>query len=289
MWKVRVFGFGAIVLVVLLLSFITPGDLLLFVRLPMRQPLRFLATLLLVAVLLSLIAPFTSTSYSWRVVAERRAANSQEFSTEKMKVQDAVDYYGRLVVPPEFQFSTASTDSVYRVQPGGVLLTDGQHIHRTTVRNDGVFQVKNLPLGSYLLQADWFDFIFPTMRVDVEWMRTGKNSTAIVISTSYNEYPVRLTSGTGREESKPAIITTVGAARYYEPREKFDLMQLIRSPMGIMALVGVGMLILMKMLPEEELKKAQAESKEMKRRLAANAMEGLTGIDSTAKKQKKIQ
>lgn len=255
----------------------------------MRQPLRFSASLLLVTMLLTLIAPLTSTSYSWRVAAVRKAANAGEFSEEKMKVQEAVDYYGRLMIPREFQLSSLATDLVHRVQPGGVLLTDGEHIYRATVRSDGAFMVSNLPLGSYLLQADWFDFVFPTVRVDVEWMRTGKNSTAIVISTSYNEHPVRMTPGTGMEESKPAIITTVGAAQYYEPREKFDLMQLLRSPMGLMALVGVGMLLIMKMLPEEELKKAQAESKEMKRRLAANAMDGLKGLDSTAKNKKKIQ
>lgn len=255
----------------------------------MTRSLSFAPTLLLVITLFQLVSSFHPGSYSFVAVAHSSASRpSSRTSTDIRDAPDtAVDYYGVLAIPSAFHFSSIERDAVNSAQPGAVVLTSGKHIYRSTVAADGSFVIRNLPFGSYLLQADWFDFVFPTIRVDVQWAKMPNQSTRVEITTYRNEYPVRVTPGTGLDEERPAVIATVGAVNYYVPREKVDIMKIVKSPVGIMGIVMVGMLLMMKAIPEEELKKAQAESKAMKKKIATAALEGTPLIDGGTKKKKK--
>lgn len=220
-------------------------------------------------------------------------STSRGFQASAQDLRDApvspVDYYGQLVIPHEYHFLSKANGELNMAQPGAVVLTDGEHLYRSTVKADGSFIVKNLRFGSYLLQADWFEFVFPTVRVDVQWKRTSMNGTRVEITTYRNEYPVRAVPGSGLDEESAAVIVTVGAVNYYEPRQKIDIMKIVKSPMGLMCLVGVSMMLMMKMIPEEELKKAQAESKAMKKKIAASALEGISSNEVATRGKKKTQ
>lgn len=202
------------------------------------------------------------------------------------------DFYGKLQVPPNFFRSDMARDTFYHTQPGQVILTDGSITLRATVRSDGSFVVKQVPFGFYLLQADFFDFVFPTVRVEVQHKRT-EYGIRPVIHCYRNEYPVTPLRGSGMEEESPAVIPTAGAVQYYVPREKFDPMALLKSPMVLIMLFAGAMLLMAKMIPEEELKKSRDQSKEMRRMMRnpqealENALSGGTKEIETGKKKKK--
>lgn len=181
---------------------------------------------------------------------------------------DTTDYYGLLQVPPSFRHSPHFHDPFYRTQPGSVLLSNGKSdIIRATVGPDGMFVVRNVPYGSYLLQADFYDFVFPTMLVEVQYKKGEKDSRTPVIHTSRNDYPVTLVKGRGTSAESPAVIPTAGVVSYYIPREKFNPMGLLKNPMVIMLLIGGAMTLMTKFIPEEELKKSRAQSKQMNKML----------------------
>lgn len=195
-------------------------------------------------------------------------------------------YYGVLEYPRSFQNSEKFQDPLYANQPGEVVLTDGQAIYRARVNQDGSFTVKNLPFGSYLLQADFYDFVFPTIRVDVQYRSGTKDEKQLeaVIHTYRNEYPTVPVRGSGTSEETPAMIPTAGLAQYYVPREVISLYGLIKNPMVILMAISGAIMIFMKFVPEEDLKQARADSRNLKRNML-NPQSLLDGSAMAKKKQ----
>lgn len=176
-------------------------------------------------------------------------------------------YYGYLKIPPQYYSHPDSTDPMNQVQPGSVLLTDGTNSIRAPVQEDGSFVVYNLPYGTYLLHAEFNDFIFPTIRVDVQYKERDGGLRIPVIRTYQNDYPVRPVEGNGIDVDSPAVIPVAGRHEYYIPRENFRLIDVLKSPMIILMLVSFGMLGLLKLFPEEEMKESRKMTKEWQKKM----------------------
>eukprot|EP00796_Vickermania_ingenoplastis_P009193 gene9193-6470_t len=186
------------------------------------------------------------------------------------------NYYGVLQVPHQFRRSPMAVDPFYDMQPGEVVLTEGQKIFRASVRKDGTFVVRDLPFGTYLMQADFYDFVFPTVLVEVQYKRT-ETGIRPVIHTTKNDYPVTPLRGAGIDESSPAIIPTAGLVHYFVPREQFSIKALLMNPMVLMLGFGGLTMLMSKMIPEEEKKKSRERNKEMNQTLL-NPQEALKNI-----------
>lgn len=192
-------------------------------------------------------------------------------------------YYGLLQVPPQFFHSPMAQDTFYALQPGEVLLTQGDTVLRAPVEKDGRFVVYEIPYGTYLLQAEYYDFVFPSILVEVQSHKTAKGAEP-VIHTSRNDYPVVSLRGSGTSDQSPAIIPTSGLVQYFIPRTKVDVMAIFKNPLVIMMILAFGMIGMSKLIPEEELKKSRAKNKEMNKMLL-NPQEALENAFSSKKKQ----
>ncbi|KAG5476093.1 hypothetical protein LSCM4_05049 [Leishmania orientalis] len=180
---------------------------------------------------------------------------------------ETVTYYGQLLIPPPYLRHPDSRESLSNIQPGSVLLYNGRHRFVVPTARDGSFSVYKLPYGTYILQAEYHYFAFPTVRVDVMYRDTGNGRHEPLIRTSANDYPVRQLEGTGLDEENPALIPVAAQHSYYIPRQQMDIMNLLKSPMVIMLLISALLMGLMKLFPEEEIRESQKMTREWQKKL----------------------
>ncbi|KAG5476639.1 hypothetical protein CUR178_03812 [Leishmania enriettii] len=180
---------------------------------------------------------------------------------------ETVTYYGQLLIPPPYLRHPDSHESLSNIQPGSVLLYNGRHRFVVPTARDGSFSVYKLPYGTYILQAEYHYFAFPTVRVDVMYRDTGNGRHEPLIRTSANDYPVRQLEGTGLDEENPALIPVAAQHSYYIPRQQMDVMSLLKSPMVIMLLISASLMGLMKLFPEEEIRESQKMTREWQKKL----------------------
>lgn len=172
--------------------------------------------------------------------------------------------YGHLRLPPQYFAHSHSHDHINRLQPGAILLTSGNRTWRVPVQQGGDFTVYGLPFGSYVLQADYHDFLFPTVRLDVRPKSHGSEAVVRAIS---NDYPETALEGTGLQYENPIVIPALSVHAYYDPREHFSVMAILKNPMILMMVVSFGLMGLVKLFPEEEMKESQKMQKELGRKL----------------------
>lgn len=110
---------------------------------------------------------------------------------------------------------------------------------KTYVRFDSTFEIHNMSYGSFLLQLDSTNYLYPIIRIDVN--QAGK---------------MRALSD-GLEISIPLKLTTLSKIEYFSKPAPFDLWSLFMNPMGIMVILGIVMMILPKLVDPEALKEAQ--------------------------------
>lgn len=204
-------------------------------------------------------------------------------ATVSTAAEETVTYYGQLHLPEAYLRHPDSQNPLNRIQQGSVLLTTGRTTIMVPTARDGSFIVYKLPYGTYLMQADYHDFEFPTLRVDVMYREVGDGSREPLIRTSTNDFPVKQVEGTGLEEENPAIIPISGMHQYYMPRQEMRLMDLLKNPMILMLLISGGLMGLMKLFPEEEIKESQEMSRKWQRKLAAK-MTGAAERSNAVKK-----
>lgn len=184
-------------------------------------------------------------------------------------------FYGVLKIPPDYFSTPESQAAFHNLQPGSVILTNGDVSLHVPVSRDGSFVVYRIPYGTYLLQADYHDFIFPTVRVEVQYQVRNDNRINI-IRAQQNDYPVKGLDGTGMEEENPMLIPATGFHAYYIPRPEFNVGSLLKNPMILMMVVSFGLMGLMKLFPEEDMKESQKMSREWQKKMLqkANALKG---------------
>lgn len=200
-------------------------------------------------------------------------------------------FYGILELPPSYFQHPDSDAPINRIQPGTVVLHNSHTTLSVPVQRDGTFVFYGVPYGTYLLQADYHDFIFPTVRVDVQYKEkaataedgaraTPKTRVPFIRSFS-NDYPVKPLRGSGVDEQSPTVIPSQGVHEYYVPREEFHLLDILKSPMIVMMLVSFGLMGMMKLFPEEDMKESQKMSREWQQKLL-NRAAGVSAEDASA-------
>ncbi|XP_051137132.1 ER membrane protein complex subunit 7 homolog [Andrographis paniculata] len=124
-----------------------------------------------------------------------------------------------------------------------VILNGGQQV--TFLRPDGYFSFHNVPAGTHLIEVAAIGFFFSPVRVDVSARNPGKVQAALTEN---------------RRVLSELVLEPLREEQYYEIREPFSVMSIVKSPMGLMiGFMVIVMFLMPKLVDPEELKRAQEE------------------------------
>ncbi|EPS67839.1 hypothetical protein M569_06933, partial [Genlisea aurea] len=124
-----------------------------------------------------------------------------------------------------------------------IILNGGQKV--TFLRPDGYFSFNNLPAGTHLIEVAAIGYFFSPVRVDVSARHPGKVQVALTEN---------------RRVLSELVLEPMREEQYYEAREPFSILSVLKSPMGLMIGFMVIVVFLMpKLVDPEELKRAQEE------------------------------
>ncbi|OMO90780.1 Carbohydrate-binding-like protein [Corchorus olitorius] len=127
-----------------------------------------------------------------------------------------------------------------------VLLNGGQNV--TFLRPDGYFSFHNVPAGTHLIEVAAIGYFFSPVRVDVSARNPGKVQAALTEN---------------RKGLSELVLDPLRDEQYYEIREPFSIMSVVKSPMGLMVGFMLVVVFLMPKLVEnmdpEEMRRAQEE------------------------------
>ncbi|CAN4076761.1 unnamed protein product [Withania somnifera] len=153
-----------------------------------------------------------------------------------------------LVLPSSLAFASRLKGSGLAAKASDVkvILNSGQRV--TFLRPDGYFSFHDVPAGTHLIEVSAIGYFFSPVRVDVSARNPGKVQAALTEN---------------RRSLSELVLEPLRDEQYYEMREPFSVMSLVKSPMGLM--VGF-MLVVMFLMPKlvenmdpEEIRKAQEE------------------------------
>ncbi|XP_075522401.1 ER membrane protein complex subunit 7 homolog [Primulina tabacum] len=124
-----------------------------------------------------------------------------------------------------------------------VILNGGQKV--TFLRPDGYFSFHNVPAGTHLIEVTAIGYFFSPIRVDVSARNPGKVQAALMET---------------RRVLTELVLEPLQEENYYEIREPFSVMSILKSPMGLMVgFMAIVMFVMPKLVDPEELKRAQEE------------------------------
>uniref|UniRef100_A0A0C9SAB1 TSA: Wollemia nobilis Ref_Wollemi_Transcript_4254_1228 transcribed RNA sequence n=1 Tax=Wollemia nobilis TaxID=56998 RepID=A0A0C9SAB1_9CONI len=133
------------------------------------------------------------------------------------------------------------------------------------IRPDGFFSFYNVPAGTHLIEVVAMGYFFSPVRVDVSARLHGKVQ-------AYQTENRRLLS--------ELVLEPLREEYYFEKREPFSPIALLKSPMGLMVgfmVVAVFLLPkLMESIDPEEMKRAQEEMRNQPGPSFANLLQGRT-------------
>lgn len=125
-----------------------------------------------------------------------------------------------------------------------VILNGGQSV--TYLRPDGFFSFHNVPAGTHLIEVAAIGYFFSPVRVDVSARNPGKVQAALTEN---------------RRGLLEFVLEPLREEQYYEIREPFSVMSIVKSPMGLMVGFMVVVVFLMPKLVEnmdpEEMRRTQ--------------------------------
>ncbi|CAE6164703.1 unnamed protein product [Arabidopsis arenosa] len=155
--------------------------------------------------------------------------------------EDSYTITGRVRIPASTVIGHAAKFSNIKV-----ILNGGQHV--TFLRPDGYFTFHKVPAGTHLIEVYAMGYFFSPVRVDVSARHRGK---------------VQATLTETRRSLTELVLEPLRAEQYYEMREPFSVMSIVKSPMGLMVGFMVVVVFLMPKLMEnidpEEMKSAQEQ------------------------------
>ncbi|KAF9910600.1 hypothetical protein EC991_006159 [Linnemannia zychae] len=114
-----------------------------------------------------------------------------------------------------------------------VLLSGGQF--SSMVTKDGKFRFTNVPEGTYLLEVQSPQYIYPTIKVTLAGKETKANLVSFGFDWSNNDNPLQL----------PLTLVPRAPSSYFIPREGFKISSLFANPMMLMMGFSVIMLFVM--------------------------------------------
>ncbi|KAK8976248.1 hypothetical protein V6N11_007737 [Hibiscus sabdariffa] len=127
-----------------------------------------------------------------------------------------------------------------------VILNGGQNV--TFVRPDGYFSFHNIPSGTHLIEVAAMGYFFSPVRVDFSARNPGKVQAALTEN---------------RRGLSELVLEPLREEHYYEVREPFSIMSLLKSPMGLMLgfmlVVAFFMPKLVESMDAEEMRRVQEE------------------------------
>uniref|UniRef100_A0A0D9WSJ3 ER membrane protein complex subunit 7 beta-sandwich domain-containing protein n=1 Tax=Leersia perrieri TaxID=77586 RepID=A0A0D9WSJ3_9ORYZ len=127
-----------------------------------------------------------------------------------------------------------------------VILNGGQRV--TFARPDGYFAFHNVPAGTHLIEVSSLGYLFSPVRVDISARNPGHIQAALTEN---------------RRVLNELVLEPLREEQYYETREPFSIMSLLKSPMGMMLGFMVIMVFVMPKMMEnidpEEIKQAQEQ------------------------------
>lgn len=145
-----------------------------------------------------------------------------------------------------------------------VILNGGQNV--TFLRPDGYFSFHNVPAGTHLIEVAAIGHFFSPVRVDVSARNPGKVQAALTEN---------------RKGLTELVLEPLREEQYYEIREPFNVMSLVKSPMGLMMGFMLIVVFLMPKLVEnmdpEEMRRAQEEMRNQGVPSFANLLPGGAG------------
>ncbi|XP_011081534.1 ER membrane protein complex subunit 7 homolog [Sesamum indicum] len=124
-----------------------------------------------------------------------------------------------------------------------VILNGGEKV--TFLRPDGYFSFHNVPAGTHLIEVAAIGYFFSPVRVDVSARNPGKVQAALTEN---------------RRALSELVLEPLREEQYFEIREPFSIMSIVKSPMGLMiGFMAIVMFLMPKLVDAEELKRAQEE------------------------------
>ncbi|KEG08582.1 C15orf24 protein [Trypanosoma grayi] len=214
------------------------------------------------------------------VLASTVTATSEAPAVPQQQL-NTVSYYGRLGLHPNYFNHPDATSPLWRVQGGEVVLSNAHHTLRAPTHTDGSFVLYDVPYGTYQLHGEYAHFVYPTVRVDVT-QKTTHGIAAPIIRTYANDASMTPVQGSGLDESSPAIIPFVGVHEYYTPREHYSVFDFFKNPMIIMMLVSMGLVGIMRLMPEEDRKDSMREMQRLRKQFAGEPTDGANTPSVTA-------
>lgn len=143
-----------------------------------------------------------------------------------------------------------------------VIWNGGQQV--TYVRPDGYFAFQGVTAGTHLLEVSALGYAFSPMRVDVSARLHGQVR-ALAVETR-------------RYYSDVLVLEPMREEVYYERREPFSAIALVKSPMGLMVGFMVVALVLLPRLMDsidpEEMKRVQEEMRNQPAPSLSNLLQG---------------
>lgn len=159
------------------------------------------------------------------------------------RTSDAYSINGRVKIPG---FNLKGSGLLAKASDVKVVLNGGKRV--TFLRPDGYFSFHNVSAGTHLIEVDAIGYFFSPVRVDVSARNPGKVQAALTEN---------------RRSLTELVLEPLREEQYYEVREPFSIMSLVKSPMGLM--VGFMLLVVFVMpklvenMDPEEMKRAQEE------------------------------
>jgi hypothetical protein len=171
--------------------------------------------------------------------------------------------YGVMDSECEFMFAALAGKGVSKTSNIKVVLNGGQKL--SFVRSDGSFAFQGVPAGTHLLEVVALGYFFSPVRVDVSSRLQGQVRASLV--------------ETGRSLPDSLVLEPLREEYYYEKREPFSAMGLLKSPMGLMiGFMVVCVFLLPKLMDQidpEEMKRVQEEMRNKPSPLS-NLLQGRT-------------
>ncbi|KAK3438125.1 hypothetical protein EUGRSUZ_C02743 [Eucalyptus grandis] len=154
---------------------------------------------------------------------------------------DGFTINGRVRIPGAGAFGLPG-----KISDAKVTLNGGKRI--TFLRPDGYFSFHNISAGTHLIEVAAIGYFFSPVRVDVSARNPGKVQAALTEN---------------RRVLNELVLEPLREEQYYEIREPFSIMSLVKSPMGLMVGFMLIVVFLMPKLVEnmdpEEMRRAQEE------------------------------
>ncbi|EXB80731.1 hypothetical protein L484_008511 [Morus notabilis] len=151
--------------------------------------------------------------------------------------------HGRVKIP---DFGAKGFGLPAKISNIKVILNGGQRV--TFLKPDGFFSFHTVPAGTHLIEVAALGYFFSPVRVDVSARNPGKVQAALTET---------------RRGLHEFVLEPLKDEQYYEIREPFSIMSLVKSPMGLMIGFMVIVVFLMPKLVEnmdpEEIRRAQEE------------------------------